>query len=90
MAAGLAAAQARALVPRQGRPPLLLVGHVGGRPAVHVHSSTTDRVGDADRGAAEWLEDHRTPTWNTLTHYGSMLSDTLVKVILVAVVGGAW
>ena len=42
-----------------------------------------------DRAGAEWLEDRRTPTWNTLTHYGSMLSDTLVKVILVAVVGGA-
>ena len=46
-------------------------------------------VGDADRDVARWLEDHRTPTWNTLTDYGSMLSDTLVKVILVAVVGGA-
>ena len=46
-------------------------------------------VGDADRDVARWLEDHRTSTWNTLTDYGSMLSDTLVKVILVAVVGGA-
>ena len=46
-------------------------------------------VGDADRDVARWLEDHRTPTWNSLTHYGSMLSDTLVKVTLVAVVGGA-
>ena len=46
-------------------------------------------VGDADRTGAEWLEDHRTPTWNSLSHYGSMLSDTLVKVILVTVVGGA-
>jgi membrane-associated phospholipid phosphatase len=46
-------------------------------------------VGDADRDVARWLEDHRTTTWNTLTDYGSMLSDTLVKVTLVAVVGGA-
>jgi len=45
-------------------------------------------VGDADRWGARWLEDRRTPTWNTLSHYGSMVSDTLVKVILVAVVGG--
>lgn len=45
-------------------------------------------IGDADRWVNRWLEDHRTPTWNTLTHYGSMISDTLVKVILVAVVGG--
>jgi membrane-associated phospholipid phosphatase len=46
-------------------------------------------VGDADRDAARWLEDRRTETLNSLTHYGSMLADTLVKVILVAVVGGA-
>lgn len=45
-------------------------------------------VGDADRRAARWLEDRRTETLNSLTHYGSMLADTLVKVILVAVVGG--
>ena len=46
-------------------------------------------VGDADRAATEWLEDHRTEAMNTLTHQGSMLSDTLVKVALVALVGGA-
>jgi membrane-associated phospholipid phosphatase len=44
-------------------------------------------VGDADRSGATWLEDHRTPTWNSLSHYGSMLSETLVKVALVGVVG---
>ena len=44
-------------------------------------------AGDADRDTARWLEDHRTTTLNTLTEYGSMLSDTLVKVILVAAVG---
>jgi undecaprenyl-diphosphatase len=46
-------------------------------------------VGEADRDGARWLEDRRTPTWNSFTHWGSMLSDTLVKVALVAVVGGA-
>jgi len=46
-------------------------------------------VGDADRAGAEWLEDHRTSTWNSLTHYGSMMSETLVKTILVVVVGAA-
>ena len=46
-------------------------------------------VGDADRAVAEWLEDHRTENLNTLTHYGSMLSDTLVKVALVVLTGGA-
>jgi membrane-associated phospholipid phosphatase len=45
-------------------------------------------VGDADRWGARWLEAHRTPNWNTMSHYGSTMSDTLVKVILVAVVGG--
>jgi membrane-associated phospholipid phosphatase len=47
-------------------------------------------IGDADRAGAEWLEDGRTPTLNTWTEYGSMLSETLVKVVLVAVVGGAF
>ena len=46
-------------------------------------------VGDADRAVAEWLEDHRTENLNTFTHYGSMLSDTLVKVALVVLTGGA-
>ena len=66
---------------------LLAVTSVGGL-AVHVHVLDDGPVGDADRAAAEWLEDQRTPTLNSLTHWGSMLSDTLVKVGLVAVVGG--
>lgn len=46
-------------------------------------------VGDADRAGVEWLVDRRTPTLNDLSGIGSMLSDTLVKVILVATVSGA-
>jgi undecaprenyl-diphosphatase len=46
-------------------------------------------VGDADRAGVEWLVERRTPTWNDMSDIGSALSDTLVKVILVAVVGGA-
>lgn len=46
-------------------------------------------IGDADRAGAEWLERRRTPTWNSLSHVGSTLSETLVKVALVVVVGGA-
>jgi len=42
-------------------------------------------VGDADRWVNRWFADHRTATWNTLTEYGSMLAETLVKVTLVAV-----
>ena len=45
-------------------------------------------VGDTDRDWSRWLEERRTPTWDSLSHYGSLLSDTLVKVALVAVVGG--
>jgi len=45
-------------------------------------------VGDADRAVVEWLADRRTPTWNSMSEIGSMLSDTLVKVMLVAGVGG--
>ena len=45
-------------------------------------------VGDADRDAVEWLAERRTPTWNSVSHVGSMLSDTIVKVVLVVVVGG--
>lgn len=45
-------------------------------------------IGDADRAGAEWFEDRRSSTWNSLTNVGSMLADTLVKVVLVAVVGG--
>ena len=45
-------------------------------------------VGDADREVNIWLEAHRTPRLNTLSTVGSMFSDTIVKVILIAVVGG--
>lgn len=44
-------------------------------------------VGDADRAMAQWLADHRTETWNSLSRVGSGLSDTLVKVVAVALVG---
>jgi len=42
-------------------------------------------VGDWDRSVNRWFADHRTPTWNSLTNYGSMMAETQVKVILVAV-----
>ena len=80
------------------RPPCWQLGTSAARPArgdwsvvglVFMWVLDDGPVGDADRAAAEWLEDRRTPTINSLTHYGSMLSDTLVKVVLVAVVGGA-
>jgi undecaprenyl-diphosphatase len=46
-------------------------------------------VADADRRLSRWIADRRTPTWDTWSHYGSMLSETVVKILLVAVVGGA-
>jgi undecaprenyl-diphosphatase len=45
-------------------------------------------VGDADRELNLWLEEHRTARLNTLSTIGSAFSDTIVKVVLVAVVGG--
>jgi undecaprenyl-diphosphatase len=45
-------------------------------------------VGDADRRLSRWVEDNRTEMWNDLTNYGSMMSDTLTKVVLVAAFGG--
>ena len=56
---------------------------------LYMHLLDDGPVGDADRRGRRWFAEHRTPTWNTLSHYGSMMSDTLVKVILVATVGGA-
>lgn len=44
-------------------------------------------VGDADRSMATWLEDRRTPTRDSVSHVGSMLSDTITKIALVLVVG---
>jgi membrane-associated phospholipid phosphatase len=38
-----------------------------------------------DRGVSHWFFDHRTGTLNTLTHYGSMLSDTKTVIIVTAV-----
>ncbi len=45
-------------------------------------------VGDADREVNFWLEGRRTARWNSLSSIGSGLSDTIVKVALVAVIGG--
>jgi len=53
-----------------------------------VHVLDDGPVGDWDRSVNQWFEDRRTPTWDDLSYWGSMLSDTLVKVALVAVVGG--
>lgn len=44
-------------------------------------------IGDADREISTWLEEQRTERLNGLAELGSGFSDTLVKVVLVALVG---
>jgi membrane-associated phospholipid phosphatase len=38
-----------------------------------------------DRGVSHWFYEHRTGTLNTLTHYGSLLSDTKTAIAVTAV-----
>src|SRR4051794_1246021 len=38
-----------------------------------------------DRGVSRWFYEHRTDTLNTLTHIGSMLSDTNTAIAVTAV-----
>ena len=38
-----------------------------------------------DESIAEWFVDQRTPTLNSLSFIGSMLSDTLVKIVVTAI-----
>jgi undecaprenyl-diphosphatase len=44
-------------------------------------------LGDADRDVNIWLADRRTSTRNSMSTIGSALSDTYVKVALVAIIG---
>jgi membrane-associated phospholipid phosphatase len=39
-----------------------------------------------DQSISEWFADHRTSRWNSLTYIGSMLSDTVVKIVVTAIV----
>jgi undecaprenyl-diphosphatase len=39
-----------------------------------------------DDDVAVWLERHRTPTWNTLSWWGSMLAETIPKIVVTAIV----
>jgi len=38
-----------------------------------------------DQRVANWMVDHRTPTWNDLTVLGSYLAETITKVLVTAV-----
>lgn len=52
-----------------------------------VHVLEHGPIGDADQHVSIWFAEHRTPTLNNLTNWGSMLAETLVKVALVLAVG---
>lgn len=41
-----------------------------------------------DVDAADWFVERRTSTWDTWSHYGGMLADTLVKIIVTAIIAG--
>ncbi|MGB8861835.1 MAG: hypothetical protein WCC60_21445, partial [Ilumatobacteraceae bacterium] len=38
----------------------------------------------ADERVARWMVAHRTPTWNHLTVWGSLLAETTTKVVVTA------
>jgi len=44
-------------------------------------------LGNADRNIEEWLVERRTPSRDTLSLVGSMLSETAIKIVVTAVVG---
>src|SRR5690349_7129396 len=46
-----------------------------------VHSSAGRPVVQRDTSISRWFFQHRTPTLNDLTHYGTMLSDTLTAIV---------
>lgn len=50
------------------------------------HLDEGTAVGKVDRRLAEWLVGRRTPTRNTFSLIGSMLSETAIKVVLTAIV----
>jgi undecaprenyl-diphosphatase len=39
-----------------------------------------------DKRVAQWMVDHRTPTWNHVTVWGSLLAETTTKVVVTALV----
>ena len=44
------------------------------------------RIVHSDQRLASWVVDHRTPTWNHLTVWGSYLAETITKVTVTAIV----
>ncbi|HEY7629008.1 MAG TPA: phosphatase PAP2 family protein [Ilumatobacteraceae bacterium] len=50
------------------------------------HPLADSRIVHADQSISEWFVSRRTPTLNSLTYIGSMMSDTFVKIIVTALV----
>jgi undecaprenyl-diphosphatase len=50
------------------------------------HPLKDSSIVHTDESISRWFVDRRTSTWNSLTHIGSLLSDTLVKILVTAVV----
>ena len=44
----------------------------------------------ADKSVSEWFVSRRTPTMNTLTHYGTLLAETITVIVLTVVLVGAF
>lgn len=51
------------------------------------HVGDDGALGNADRGIEEWLVERRTPSRDTLSLFGSMLSETAIKIVVTAIVG---
>jgi membrane-associated phospholipid phosphatase len=51
------------------------------------HFGDDSALGEVDRDMAQWFVERRTPSRNTLSLVGSMLSETAVKIVVTAIVG---
>ena len=50
------------------------------------HPLSNSWIVHTDESISRWFESRRTPTMNSLTFIGSMLSDTMVKIVITAIV----
>ena len=48
------------------------------------HVGEDGALGNADRDIEEWLVERRTPSCDTLSLFGSMLSETAIKIVVTA------
>ncbi|MEI7547282.1 MAG: phosphatase PAP2 family protein [Actinomycetota bacterium] len=50
------------------------------------HALSGSRLVHGDQSISAWFARHRTPGWNRLTGIGSMLADTVVKIVVTAII----